>query len=152
MYITPYFWGCKYTNKIRIINNNPVFQHIILFITFYREHHEQGTFDSIATIFTKRDNARENRRGVAIVNGTASEGAVTGLGCFPSQLRAKTYISGILRPRCVTFPLKTATARQITTAKRTQTDTFTYLCRKIDSCISGEMWRTDEEKDSEKGK
>ena len=29
----PIFWGCKYTNKIRIINNNPVFQHIILLIT-----------------------------------------------------------------------------------------------------------------------
>jgi hypothetical protein len=29
----PIFWGCKYTNKIRIINNIPVFQRIILLIT-----------------------------------------------------------------------------------------------------------------------
>ena len=34
MCFNPFFWGCKYTNKIRIINNNPVFQHIILLITF----------------------------------------------------------------------------------------------------------------------
>ena len=34
MCFNPFFWGCKYTNKIRIINNNPVFQRIILLITF----------------------------------------------------------------------------------------------------------------------
>lgn len=33
MFVYPIFWGCKYTNKIRIINNNPVFQRIILLIT-----------------------------------------------------------------------------------------------------------------------
>ena len=34
MFITPLFGGCKYTNKILIINNIAVFQHFNLLITF----------------------------------------------------------------------------------------------------------------------
>ena len=33
MFITPLFGGCKYTNKILIINNIAVFQHFNLLIT-----------------------------------------------------------------------------------------------------------------------
>ena len=34
MFITPYFWGCKYTNNFLFINKNIVFQHFVLLITF----------------------------------------------------------------------------------------------------------------------
>ncbi len=34
MFITPYFGGCKYTNKFLFINKNIVFQHFGLLITF----------------------------------------------------------------------------------------------------------------------
>ena len=33
MFITPYFGGCKYTNKFLFINKNIVFQHFGLLIT-----------------------------------------------------------------------------------------------------------------------
>ena len=33
MFITPYFGGCKYTNKILFINKNIEFQHFGLLIT-----------------------------------------------------------------------------------------------------------------------
>ena len=33
MFITPYFGGCKYTNKFLFINKNIVFQHFVLLIT-----------------------------------------------------------------------------------------------------------------------
>ena len=35
MFITPYFWGCKYTNNFLFINKNIVFQHFVLLITFH---------------------------------------------------------------------------------------------------------------------
>ena len=35
MFITPYFWGCKYTNNFLFINKNIVFQHFVLLITFF---------------------------------------------------------------------------------------------------------------------
>ena len=123
----PIFWGCKYTNKIRIINNNPVFQHIILLITFMaaavrgscRQEGPSGNVHLEEHGSRKRSGSTRRRR------------AVTVLVYYSSQLRAETAIPGNFWQSCVTFPLKTATARQITTAKRTQTDAFTYLCMKI---------------------
>ena len=50
MFITPLFGGCKYTNKILIINNIAVFQHFNLLITpFYLslESPQASTHDPI---------------------------------------------------------------------------------------------------------
>jgi hypothetical protein len=33
MFLSPEFWGCKYTNNFLFINKNPVFQHFGLLIT-----------------------------------------------------------------------------------------------------------------------
>ena len=41
MFITPYFGGCKYTNKILFINKNIEFQHFVLLITF-PEHKKEA--------------------------------------------------------------------------------------------------------------
>ena len=35
MFFTPYFGGCKYTNKFLFINKIPVFQRIDLLITLF---------------------------------------------------------------------------------------------------------------------
>ena len=41
MFITPYFGGCKYTNKFLFINKNIEFQHFVLLITF-PEHKKEA--------------------------------------------------------------------------------------------------------------
>ena len=33
MFLSPKFWGCKYTNNFLFINKNPVFQHFEVLIT-----------------------------------------------------------------------------------------------------------------------
>ena len=59
MFITPYFGGCKYTNKFLFINKIIVFQHFALLITFSdllqastSAPHDCAQITPVATMFT----------------------------------------------------------------------------------------------------
>ena len=61
--------------------------------------------------------AREDGRWGDIGEGLGERRAVTVLGRFLSQLRAKLGISGVFWGSCVTFPAKTVTALQVAPAR-----------------------------------
>ena len=73
MLFTPYFWGCKYTNKNRNINKNIEFQHFDLLITFLQTRAYSG-------------NALQSTNAAAIARTISEPTLPTFLGHFMPQI------------------------------------------------------------------
>jgi hypothetical protein len=64
----------------------------------------------------------------------SSERAVSLLGQFLSQLRAKTAQMHVFGRSCVTFGAKTVTAKQVRLEKAQKAEAFKYICIQIERC------------------